>query len=317
MVDIQDLSRFDDNKSTFYRAVIEDNNDPQKLGRVRVRIMGVHPDDKVKVPPDTLPWAEVMVSNIFGLNTGIGISAVPLNGTWCWVFLESGDYNKPVVVGLSVGTAVDVSGQDTFKDPDGVFPMKDRLDESDINRLSRVEKLSETIKQKIEDKQDKEGEFTAGETIEPLPKDGDGAYPDITTVETKSGHVITVDDTPGNERIRLYHKSGSYMELRPDGTMVTKTVKNKHATTTENVYEHIIKSMELIIDESRYTHIKRDNKYLIDKNEDTEIGGKRTEYVKGTQTETVDGAVSEKFNAGQTTNGGPKIDLDAGIITLN
>lgn len=317
MVDIQDLSRFDDNKSFFYRAVIEDNKDPQKLGRVRVRIMGVHPDDKVKVPYDTLPWAEVMVSNMFGLNAGVGISAIPLPGTWCWVFLEGGDYNKPVVVGLSVGTAVDVSGQDTFKDPDGTFPYKDRLDESDIHRLARVEKVSETIKKDIEDKLDKEGEFTAGEGIEPKPLNDSSAYPDVTVIETRSGHTVEIDDTPGNERIRLYHMSGSYIELRPDGTMVTKTVKNKHATTTENVYEHIIKSMELIIDESRYTHIKRNNKYLIDKNEDTEIGGNRTEYVKGKQTETVDGAVSEKFNAGQTTNGGPKIDLDAGIITLN
>lgn len=315
-MDIKDLKSID-NKHTFYRAVIEDNNDPEKLGRVRVRILGIHSDDSDAVPSGALPWAEVMVSNIFGMNTGIGISAIPLQGTWCWVFLEHDDYNKPVVVGLSVGKAVDVSSESAFVDPDGVYPLSDRLDESDINRLARVEKLGETIDQKIKDNADKEAEFTAPGGIEPESLNSKSQYPHNTVIETKSGHIIEYDDTPGNERIRLYHMSGSYIEIRPDGSMVTKTVKNKHSTTTENVFEHIIKSMELIIDESRYTHIKKDDKYLIDLNEMREVGANRTELVKGNQTETVNGSVNESFQGGLTTDGGPSITFTAGTIQLN
>lgn len=315
-MDIKDLKSID-NKHTFYRAVIEDNNDPEKLGRVRVRILGIHSDNSDQVPSGALPWAEVMVSNMFGMNTGIGVSAIPLQGTWCWVFLEHGDYNKPVVIGLSVGKAVDVSDQSAFIDPDGIYPLSDRLDESDINRLARVEKLGQTIDQKIKDNADKEAEFTAPGGIEPESLNSKSQYPHNTVIETKSGHIIEYDDTPGNERIRLYHTIGSYIELRPDGTMVTKTVKNKNSTTTENVFEHIIKSMELIIDESRYTHIKKDDKYLIDLNEMREVGANRTELVKGNQTETVNGSVTETFSGGQSTNGGPSIDLTAGIINLN
>jgi hypothetical protein len=43
---------------------------------------------------------------------------------------------------------------------------------------------------------------------------------------TRSGHLVELDDTPGSERVQVYHKSGSYLEILPDGTIVTKSVKD-------------------------------------------------------------------------------------------
>ena len=43
---------------------------------------------------------------------------------------------------------------------------------------------------------------------------------------TRSGHILEFDDTPGSERVQVYHKSGSYLEILPDGTIVTKSVKD-------------------------------------------------------------------------------------------
>ena len=34
----------------WFTGVVEDRNDPTKLGRVRVRCVGYHTDDKVKIP---------------------------------------------------------------------------------------------------------------------------------------------------------------------------------------------------------------------------------------------------------------------------
>jgi hypothetical protein len=53
---------------------------------------------------------------------------------------------------------------------------------------------------------------------------------------TQSGHVIEYDDTPGHERIRIFHKSGTYTEVNNQGQSVSKiiddgweiVVKNKH-----------------------------------------------------------------------------------------
>lgn len=40
----------------WWQGVVEDNNDPLKLGRCKVRILGYHTDDKKQIPTDALPW---------------------------------------------------------------------------------------------------------------------------------------------------------------------------------------------------------------------------------------------------------------------
>ena len=47
-------------QSYFGIGIVEDNNDPLKLGRVRVRIYDVHGNDKLKIPTVKLPWAYVL-----------------------------------------------------------------------------------------------------------------------------------------------------------------------------------------------------------------------------------------------------------------
>ena len=44
----------------WWTGVVEDRNDPAKLGRVRVRCLGLHTEDKVNIPTEALPWAHVM-----------------------------------------------------------------------------------------------------------------------------------------------------------------------------------------------------------------------------------------------------------------
>lgn len=41
-----------------YRAIVEDNEDPIDIGRVRVRILGIHSLDPKETPTEHLPWAE-------------------------------------------------------------------------------------------------------------------------------------------------------------------------------------------------------------------------------------------------------------------
>ena len=41
-----------------YRAIVEDNEDPLRIGRVKVRILGIHSLDPVETPVSHLPWAE-------------------------------------------------------------------------------------------------------------------------------------------------------------------------------------------------------------------------------------------------------------------
>lgn len=64
-----------------------------------------------------------------------------------------------------------------------------------------------------------------GAVIEPESK-YKAKYPYNNTMTTRSGHLLEFDDTPGAERVQIYHKSGSYIEILPDGTIVTKSVKD-------------------------------------------------------------------------------------------
>lgn len=93
----------------FYRAVVEDNNDPQHFGRVQVRVLGMH-DSGSGVTVGDLPWAEVAGGTDFGLVDGVGISSVLRKGTMVWVFFNNDDFNFPVVMGTIKGSS-DVSSE--------------------------------------------------------------------------------------------------------------------------------------------------------------------------------------------------------------
>ena len=41
----------------WWMGVVEDNNDPEQLGRVRVRCIGIHTEDREELPTEDLPWA--------------------------------------------------------------------------------------------------------------------------------------------------------------------------------------------------------------------------------------------------------------------
>jgi hypothetical protein len=51
-------------------------------------------------------------------------------------------------------------------------------------------------------------------------------YPHNHVTKTESGHVIEVDDTEGHERIRIIHKTGTYVEVNRTGQRVSKIVDN-------------------------------------------------------------------------------------------
>lgn len=73
---------------------------------------------------------------------------------------------------------------------------------------------------------------TGSGTMSELPPSYNARYPHNNVLaSTQSGHLIEVDDTPGAERIHLYHRTGSHVEMRPDGSVKYKTVKTRQDVT--------------------------------------------------------------------------------------
>lgn len=87
-----------------YRGIVENNNDPYKIGRLQVRIPAFHGVPGVTesaITTDGLPWASVCSMSA---GSGRGTSIKPMMGDIVWVMFEDGRKDTPVVIGSSFGT---------------------------------------------------------------------------------------------------------------------------------------------------------------------------------------------------------------------
>jgi len=325
------IQNINPSQNIFYRAVVENNDDGGKHGACQVRILGIHSENaqrtgkNIGVKTEDLPWAEVMVPVAFhGGMSGIGVSAVPLKGSWVWVILDGGDWNKPIIVGLISGTSTKERPDGPkktwgFHDPDKKYPIKDRLGEPDQNRLAANRKFAETPIKKIRDaNKDKAIPTSTGGTWdEILEKTSAAKYPNNTVFETVGHSFIEYDSSPGNERIHFFHKSGTYWEIQEKGDYMFKTVDNR--------FEIVNKDYNILVKKNHRITVQKDVETKYDAKETVLVGGDHKETIKGkveqiyksTMDVKVTGAVTEKYSAGQKTDGGPSVTIKAGVIKLN
>ena len=59
-------------------------------------------------------------------------------------------------------------------------------------------------------------------------------YPYNHVTQTRSGHTMEFDDTPGRERIRIAHRMESFIEIQPDGSVVHKIVGDGFEITAKD-----------------------------------------------------------------------------------
>jgi hypothetical protein len=123
---------------------------------------------------------------------------------------------KHIVRGYGLTLALDKSPRRDGKTKGDTYPKIDYLGTSDVNVLAR-------------DYDDKT--YPIIETVTGEPKRGyvDPIYPFNHVHETESGHVLELDDTPDFERIHLYHRKGTRVEIDKDGNYVEKIVKDKYS----------------------------------------------------------------------------------------
>ena len=87
-----------------YTGCVEDRDDPLKLGRCRVRIVGLHSENKTLIPTDDLPWAYPMTPVTSAAMNGIGWTPVgPVLGTWVVIIFTDTDEQQPLMIGTLPG----------------------------------------------------------------------------------------------------------------------------------------------------------------------------------------------------------------------
>src|ERR1700675_1188283 len=89
----------------FWIGVIEDRQDPDMLGRVRVRILGNDTKDKAYITSEQLQWAYPIQAITSSARNGLGTTPLGgLPGTWCFGFYMDGeDMQSPYILGTLAG----------------------------------------------------------------------------------------------------------------------------------------------------------------------------------------------------------------------
>ena len=104
----------------WFVGVVEDRNDPELLGRVRVRCLGFHTEDLTSLPTADLPWAHVMHPVTDPAMHGMGSTpSFLVEGSWVvGFFRDAQEKQQPVIIGSLPGRPVAAADYRTgFNDP--------------------------------------------------------------------------------------------------------------------------------------------------------------------------------------------------------
>jgi hypothetical protein len=134
-------------------------------------------------------------------------------------------------------------------------------------------------------------------------------YPKNKVLETESGHIEEFDDTPGFERIHRYHKSGTFEEIHPDGSKVTKVIGSSYSIVAGN--------NKVLIKTNNSTNIEKDGNIKIGENCNVEIEGNVNLFIKGNIILECDGDVNQQIAGTYTVVSNGNMTLLAPRIDLN
>jgi len=288
----------------WFNGVVEDRNDPQKLGRLRVRCVGIHTANKDDLPTTDLPWAQVIHPITSSGISGLGHSPTfVVEGSWVFGYFRDGSAcQEPMILGTLPGKPIELADSTKgFYDPNGVYPKY--KDEVDTNRLATNDTANPHLFLELRKLTRKTQVATADFNVvanadgsNTVASDGDtwsqpsipyaAVYPYNHVFESESGHIMEYDDTPDNERIYQTHRTGTSYEIDKDGNKVD-IIKGDH-----------------------YTIISGKSQALIEGNSDISIDGRHKVYLNKS------GGENNHYDIQIGPNANINIQVDKGNINL-
>lgn len=252
-------------------GVVEDRNDPLFLGRCRVRVVGYHNASKTELPTSDLPWAFPMQPITSAAMTGIGSAPVgPVEGTWVIGFFRDGDdCQEPIMMGTLGGISQDewlssLPPDSGFQDPNKKYPKQELRNEPDTNRLARSSKAGTIVDTKKSARVKGIATANGGPTWDQPEIPYAATYPFNHVMASEAGHVIEVDDTPSAERLHLFHRAGTFVEIDASGTMVRRIVGDDFQILERNGHILIKGSANLTVEGACNIYVKNDCNLEVD-----------------------------------------------------
>jgi hypothetical protein len=260
----------------WFVGVVEDRQDPQFAGRVRVRCLGHHTSNTTILPTSDLPWSQVVLPITSSGISGLGQSPLGLvEGSWVFGYFRDGsNRQEPLVIGSLPGRPSELSQSGGFYDPNGIYPKY--KDEPDVNRLAINDEdnphLALTLRQSTRITGIATADFntyTAADGTTISASDGDtfdqpsipynASYPYNHVYESESGHIKEYDDTPGYQRIYESHRTGTSYEIDASGNK-TDIIKGTHYTlTSSNNKAYVAGDSDITIDGRHKIYINKNN----------------------------------------------------------
>lgn len=325
----------------WWMGVVENRNDTLHLGRCQVRCFGWHSSDKTLLPTEHLPWAVSAEhvkpkegSRVFGFFMDGKSAQLPfILGETPFIPEDAGN---PTVGFTDART--DAQRVDAPRPPDtriyqqGGVQLRETdtaprypyvKDEPTTSRIARNENVDNTIigfrqKTVTEGVPLSTTENGQHKTWNEPPTSYKAKYPFDRVIESESGHVIEIDDTPGAERLHTAHRSGTYEEIGPDGTKSTKVVKDNYKITMGDDYVYIQGKCNITVKGDSNIYILGNGEMIVDGNYNLGVKGDYNLLVKGNMNQVIGGNVDEKTTGDETkTVGGVKKENVVGNIMLN
>lgn len=134
-------------------------------------------------------------------------------------------------------------------------------------------------------------------------------YPYNKIQQSESGHSIEMDDTVGKERLRLQHRSGSFLEMQPDGTEVHKIYGDGYEIIAGAKNVSIKGQCNITIEGGCVINIKGDAV--------TNIGGNATQFIGGDVLQQISGAANISVSGDLDVSSQGDITLAAQSVNVN
>lgn len=307
-------------------GIVEDRNDPGFAGRVRVRCFGIHSPDKIEIPTEDLPWSIV--------SSAVSETDSPhdlVEGDMVWGFFVDGqEMQEPLVCGcIQSKPGGNKNPQYGFSDPGlnvSSRPFKpqsytetgasggeaqnfsQQASGTNLNSYASGKGLADQAKQSTQVSAIKgPGGASLSEPANPANR----KYPYNKPKETESGHVFELDDSPGSERVHLFHRSGSFIEIHPDGTVVKKSISKDYQITLGDTIQYT-KGNILVSTDGSTSNYSGSSYNLEIANGDMTIDIKA-----GNLNLTVNGNVNQNVTGNMTSTVSGEFSVSASQIKLN
>lgn len=265
-----------------YRGIVADNNDPLRLGRVRCRV------------PEILgltiftDWATVSGGS-YGGSPNSGFFAPPDIGAAVFVEFESGDVNRPLVVGTWWGQ------------PTGTPPETPGLARTDGQQCWKTDP-STMNPPKGEDKFKSASCTDECQPGSPLRVKGPPQYPYNKVFRTKNnGIVIEVDDTPGLGRIHIWHgPSKSWVEIDNTGELSIHVAGKSYRLVDMDDRHHVKMNQHTMVGVDHTLKVGANRWLEVTAKETRQIKGARDTFVTGQEQRVSQGELKQWASAGRT-----------------